>query len=159
MGRFALMTRGIRDILLYSVSMALVILLLKWLELRYWVYSHSIEMLLGAVALIFTVLGFWVAAKMSRPKVETLVVEKEIYIEKKPGFVFDELAFKNTGLSERELEVLKEMASGLSNQEIADKLHLSLPTIKTHASNIFEKLDVKRRTQAIERAKSLNIIP
>ena len=152
------MSKGSRDILLYGVSMAMLIWLLKWLELRYWLYSHSIEILLGAVALIFTVLGFWVAAKISRPKVQTLVVEKEIYIEKGPGFLFDESAFRSTGLSERELQVLREMAMGLSNQEIADKLHLSVPTIKTHASNIFEKLDVKRRTQAIERAKLLNII-
>lgn len=152
------MSKGTRDILLYSVSMAILIWLLKWLELRYWFYSHSIEILLGAVALIFAFLGFWVAAKINRPKVQTLVVEKEVYIEKSPGFLFDESAFRSTGLSERELQVLREMALGLSNQEIADKLHLSVPTIKTHASNIFEKLDVKRRTQAIERAKSLNII-
>ena len=50
------------------------------------------------------------------------------------------------------------MAMGLSNEEIADKLFISLNTVKTHSSNIFLKLDVKRRTQAVEKAKRLKII-
>jgi two-component system, NarL family, response regulator LiaR len=54
--------------------------------------------------------------------------------------------------------VLQLMAAGATNQEIADTLFLSLNTIKTHSSRIFEKLDVKRRTQAIEKARKLNII-
>ncbi len=62
------------------------------------------------------------------------------------------------GLSQREIEVLGLMADGASNQEIADALFISLNTIKTHTSRLFEKLDVKRRTQAIEKAKRLNII-
>jgi ATP/maltotriose-dependent transcriptional regulator MalT len=56
------------------------------------------------------------------------------------------------------MEVLQLMAEGLSNQEIAGRLFLSLNTIKTHSSNIFEKLDVRRRTQAVEQARKLNII-
>jgi ATP/maltotriose-dependent transcriptional regulator MalT len=51
------------------------------------------------------------------------------------------------------------MAQGLTNQEIADKLFVSLNTIKTHSSNLFLKLEVRRRTQAIERAKQLRLIP
>jgi NarL family two-component system response regulator LiaR len=64
-----------------------------------------------------------------------------------------------TGISKRELEVLTLMAQGLTNQEIADKLFVSLNTVKTHSSNLFLKLEVKRRTQAIERAKQLRLIP
>ena len=62
------------------------------------------------------------------------------------------------GLSKREYEVLQEIALGLSNQEIADKLFVSESTIKTHVSNLLIKLDAKRRTQAIRISKSLNII-
>lgn len=51
-------------------------------------------------------------------------------------------------LSKRELEVLKVLATGLSNQEIADELFISLKTVKTHVSNIFNKLEVSDRTQA-----------
>ncbi|MEZ4982324.1 MAG: LuxR C-terminal-related transcriptional regulator [Saprospiraceae bacterium] len=50
------------------------------------------------------------------------------------------------------------MAKGFSNREIADQLFLSLNTIKSHSSNIFSKMDVKRRTQAIDKAKSLGIL-
>ena len=61
-------------------------------------------------------------------------------------------------LSERELEVLQHVARGLSNQEIADKLFLSAGTVKRHMSNIYQKLDVHSRTQAIERARTLQIM-
>lgn len=61
-------------------------------------------------------------------------------------------------LSPRELEVLEHMASGLTNQEIADKLFVSLPTIKTHSSNIYQKMNVKRRTQAIQTAIQSGLI-
>jgi len=62
------------------------------------------------------------------------------------------------GLSTRECEVLQLMAEGLSNQEIAARLFVSLNTIKTHSSRIFEKLDVRRRTQAVEKARRLKVI-
>ncbi|HEX3248531.1 MAG TPA: LuxR C-terminal-related transcriptional regulator, partial [Pyrinomonadaceae bacterium] len=61
-------------------------------------------------------------------------------------------------LSERELEVLQHVARGLSNQEIADKLFLSAGTVKRHMSNIYQKLDVHSRTQALERARSLKVL-
>ncbi len=58
----------------------------------------------------------------------------------------------------RELEILDLMARGLSNQEIADALFLSLNTVKSHNQNLFVKLEVKRRTQAIEKARQLGLI-
>ena len=61
-------------------------------------------------------------------------------------------------LSERELEVLQHVGKGLSNQEIADKLFLSAGTVKRHMSNIYQKLDVRNRTQAIERARALKLL-
>jgi ATP/maltotriose-dependent transcriptional regulator MalT len=61
-------------------------------------------------------------------------------------------------LSKRELEVLTLMAEGFSNQEIAERLFVSLSTVKTHNQNLFVKLDVKRRTQAIEKGKRLSLI-
>jgi ATP/maltotriose-dependent transcriptional regulator MalT len=70
----------------------------------------------------------------------------------------DQKELARLGLSRRELEVLHLMAEGLSNQEIASRLFVSLNTIKTHSSKIFEKLDVRRRTAAIDKAKKLNII-
>jgi len=57
------------------------------------------------------------------------------------------------------MEILSLLAQGYSNQEIAAKLFVSLSTVKTHNQNLFEKLDVKRRIQAVEKAKKLNLIP
>lgn len=65
---------------------------------------------------------------------------------------------KKMGLTQREHDVLVKMAEGHSNQEIASALFLSESTIKTHVSNILFKLDVKRRTQAIQLAKQLKIV-
>ena len=62
-------------------------------------------------------------------------------------------------LSERELEVLRLIAAGLSNQAIADKLVLSLYTVKFHTYNLYGKLGVHTRTQAVGRAQSLGLLP
>lgn len=61
-------------------------------------------------------------------------------------------------LSERELEILGLFAAGLSNKEVADKLIISLGTVKAHSSNIYRKLDVRNRAQAIIRAGELNLL-
>jgi LuxR family maltose regulon positive regulatory protein len=61
-------------------------------------------------------------------------------------------------ISERELEVLHLIAAGLSNREIADKLFISLNTVKTHTKNINSKLDVNSRTRAVARAKELGLL-
>ncbi len=148
-----------KTILLYGISLALLLILLKWLELRFVIFDHAMEIYVGAIAVIFTVLGIWLALKLTKPKIERVVVEKEIYIEKSREFVFNEAEFTRLGISKRELEVLQLMADGFSNAEIATRLFVSLNTIKTHASNLFFKLDASRRTQAIEKAKTLNLIP
>jgi len=157
-----------RHIILYGVSLALLLFLLKWLELRFLIINHALEIYVGAIAIIFTALGIWVALKLMKPKVQTVVVEKEVvvnnvvekqvYINNSP-FVLNEKEVASLGLSKRELEVLQLMSQGLSNQEISSRLYVSLNTIKTHSSKVFEKLDVKRRTQAVEKAKRSGLIP
>jgi len=62
-------------------------------------------------------------------------------------------------LSERELEVLRLIAEGLANEEIAQRLVLSLPTIKWHTSNVYGKLSVKNRTEAVAKARGLGLLP
>ena len=61
-------------------------------------------------------------------------------------------------ISQRELAVLKLIAEGLSNQEIAERLFISLHTVKTHARRINGKLAVKSRTQAIIKAREIGVI-
>ena len=104
-------------------------------------------------------LGIWLAVKLSKPKIETVVVEKEVYVQKNENFVLDRSLVARLELSKRELEILNLLAQGHSNQEIAAKLFVSVSTVKTHIQNLFEKLDVKRRIQAIEKARNLNLIP
>ena len=161
-GNFIMITRNLfskhKSLLLYGFSLAILLFLLRWLELRFIIFDHAFEIYIGAIAVIFTILGIWLALKLTKPKIERVVVEKEIYIEKNNGFVFNETEMLRLGLSKRELEVLQLMAGGFSNAEIAAQLFVSLSTIKTHAANLFIKLDVSRRTQAVEKAKRLMLI-
>ena len=145
--------------IVYSISLAFLLFLLKWLELRFIIFDHSFEIYIGFIAVIFTALGIWLALKLSKPKIETVVVEKEVYVNRNENFVPDTSLVSQLELSKRELEILSLLAQGYSNQEIAAKLFVSLSTVKTHNQNLFEKLDVKRRMQAVEKAKRLNLIP
>ena len=145
--------------IIYSISLAILLFLLKWLELRFIIFAHSFEIYIGFIAVIFTALGIWLALKLSKPKIETVVVEKEVYVTRNENFVQDTLLVSQLELSKRELEILSLLAQGHSNQEIAAKLFVSLSTVKTHIQNLFEKLDVKRRIQAVEKAKRLSLIP
>ena len=144
-------------------------MLLKWLEWHFVVLDHALDIYGGAIALVFMLLGIWLALKLARPK--TVFVERPgvvvedsrgngvaIDAEASDSEAIDAEAIEKLGLSARELEVLQAMAEGLSNQEIASRLFVSLNTVKTHSSNIFGKLDVRRRTQAVETARRLKII-
>ncbi|MFY7911928.1 MAG: response regulator transcription factor [Emticicia sp.] len=146
-----------RDTILYGISLAFLLFFLKWIELRFVIINHTFEIYVGLIALLFTGLGVWLALKLTKPKVETQIIEKEI-VTKTTEFIINEEVMNELGISKRELEVLQLMADGLSNQEIAERLFVSLNTIKTHTSKVFEKMDVKRRTQAIEKAKRLSLI-
>ncbi len=148
-----------KQTILYGVSLAILLFLLRWLEFRFIILEHSFEIYAGAIAVLFTVLGIWLALQLNKPRVLTKIVEKEVYIATPTIFVLNENALSELGISTRELEVLQLMAVGKSNQEIADNLFVSLNTIKTHSSRLFEKMEVKRRTQAIELGKKLSIIP
>ena len=148
-----------KQIIIYGIALAILLLFLKWLETRYILLDQQLDVYLGIVAVLFTALGIWLALKIRKPKVETVIIEKKVVLTTGPDFVLNEEEVRRLNLSKRELEVLQLMASGLSNQEIAERLFVSLNTIKTHSAQIFEKMEVKRRTQAVDMAKRLNIIP
>ncbi len=149
-----------KHLLLYGATLAILLLLLKWLEYRLILVDYAFEAYAGAIAVFFTTLGIWLAVKLSKPKIKTVVVEKQVYIENTLNeFTVNQNELSRLNLSKRELEVLQLMTEGLSNQEISDHLFVSLNTIKTHSSKVFEKMEVKRRTQAVEMAKRLCIIP
>lgn len=142
----------------YGLSLCALLFLLNWLKLRLIIIDHAFEVYAISIAVIFTGLGIWLTLKLAKPKIKTVVVQQPVYINQE-NFVLNETMADQLQISKRELEVLQLMAEGLSNKEIADKLFLSLSTIKTHANNLFEKLEVARRTQAIEKGKRLGLIP
>ncbi|MFM7485436.1 MAG: response regulator transcription factor [Cytophagales bacterium] len=140
-----------RTVILYALALALLAWLLKWLQFQFFVRDISLEAYLGLLALFFTGLGIWAGLRLTRKKIVTVTLG--------PEFVFNEAEMVRLGISKREHEVLDLMAKGMGNQEIADKLFVSLNTVKTHTSNLFLKLEVSRRTQAIQKAKQLRLIP
>jgi len=139
-----------KTVILYGLSLAALIVLLKTLQYRFLVHDLSIEFYMGLLAILFTAVGTWAGLKLTRKK--TILVPVA-------NFQFDPTRLEKLGISKREHEVLELMARGLSNQEIADKLFVSVNTIKTHSANLFSKLDVRRRTQAVKKGKELLLIP
>lgn len=146
-----------RSTITYGLSLAGLLLLMKQLEWRFLVISNAFELYAGCIAMIFMVLGIWLTLKLNKPKANIVTIEKVVQLNGS-AFVLNELAVTKTGISKRELQVLNLMARGFSNDEIAEQLFVSLNTVKTHSSKIFEKLEVRRRTEAIAKAKNLGII-
>ena len=104
----------------------------------------NIEIVIVVIALVFFFIGMYLnKKKVQQPRITTEIHKKHL---------------ENLDLSKREYEVLQAIAVGLSNKEIADQLFVSESTIKTHVSNILVKLNAKRRTQAIQIAKELQIL-
>lgn len=136
----------LKSTILYGISMAILLFLLKWLELRFVVFDHLFEVYAAIISVIFMVLGAWLMYNFQQRKLEKEIAKKEI------------VCLPELGLSQREMEVLELMSQGFTNQQIADKLFLSIHTIKTHGSNLFVKLDVKNRTQALIKARELEIL-
>ena len=103
------------------------------------------EIILSLVAIIFFGIGLYINWRKENRKTGNQNINHQ--------------KIKNLGISDREYQVLIEIALGLSNKEIGEKLHISESTIKTHVSNLLLKLNAKRRTQAIQIAKELSLIP
>jgi DNA-binding CsgD family transcriptional regulator len=143
-----------KTVLLYGLFLAVLIYLLKTLQYRYLVRDLSIEFYMGLLAVLFTTVGIWAGLRLTSKKTLTVKVPTPV-----GSFTLDQSMLDKLGISKREHEVLELMAAGLSNQEIADKLFVSVNTIKTHSANLFSKLDVRRRTQAVQKGKELLLIP
>jgi DNA-binding CsgD family transcriptional regulator len=135
----------LRTILIYGVLLAAGAFGLQWLEFQFLVRTHAIETWVVLVAIAFMGLGIWVGARLFRRPPPA-------------PFILNTRVRETLGVSDREFEVLTLLAAGRSNKEIANQLHLSPNTVKTHVANLFEKLEAKRRTEAISRARELGMI-
>lgn len=146
-----------KTIFLYGLLGGVLIAVLKFIEYRYLVAEYSLEIYGGLVALLFSMVGIWLGLKLTRPK-ETIVV-REVPVPAPERFVVNSARLEQLGITPRELEILTLIAAGLSNRQIAEKLFVSENTVKTHSSRLFDKLDAKRRTQAVQLGKTAGIIP
>lgn len=146
-----------KHILIYGVCGGLLILLLKLIEYRFLVIERSIEIYGGLIALLFASFGIWLGLKLTKTKERVLI--KEVVVTSREPFSSDAAKVKELGITARELEILQLIAGGMSNREIAEKLFVSENTVKTHSSRLFDKLSAKRRTQAVQIAKELRLIP
>lgn len=135
-----------KHLLGYAALLALGTLALQWLDYQRLARLHSGDVYLFLVAVGFLALGIFVGARAFAAP---------------PPAPFDgnPKARAALGLSERELEVLHELAAGRSNKEIAARLHVSPNTVKTHVARVLDKLDARRRTEAIRRARELGLLP
>ena len=143
--------------LIYGLCGGVLIVVLKLVEFKFLIVEHSMEIYAGLVAAIFATLGIWLGLKITKKK-EVLIV-KEVPVPATQTFTLNEQRLKDLGITRRELEILELIAQGMSNREIADKLFVSENTVKTHSSRLFDKLSVRRRTQAVQIGKEMGLIP
>ena len=134
-------------VIFMGLLLALTIATLKTFEYYYFSYKLRTDIYIGLVAVIFLGLGVYLGIKFGKRKSNnnTPTVPVKLLMDME--------------LSVREVEVLKLLAAGLTNQEIADKLYLSLNTIKSHTNSIYIKLGVNRRAQAIDAARKMQLVP
>jgi DNA-binding NarL/FixJ family response regulator len=104
---------------------------------------------IAGFSILFLIIGIILSRK--------LFVKTHIVIQQKTTGINQDQLIKS-GISKREAEILLLMHEGLSNHQIAARLFISENTIKKHISNIFQKLQVERRTEAIKKALELSII-
>jgi DNA-binding CsgD family transcriptional regulator len=135
---------------LYGGILAALVILLQLFEYYLAISIFPTPVYIGIIALLFTGLGIWLGKKLtSKPAEEA----------PKPTFKPNKKAIESLGISERELEVLEQLAKGKSNQQIADILFISVNTVKTHLSSLYQKLEVSRRSMAVKQARTLKLIP
>jgi DNA-binding CsgD family transcriptional regulator len=136
-----------RRILLYGLALAAGTFMLQWLDANYLARAYSGELYITLLALGFLALGVVLGSKLLGGGA--------------PDLPFDgnPAARATLGITEREVEVLQEIADGYSGKEIARRLGLSPNTVKSHTLRLYEKLEASRRTEAVRKARELGLVP
>ncbi len=135
----------VRPIIFYGIALAAAAFLLEWLNYKHVVHRWSSEFYIACIAVICIALGIWVGNRLTaRPR---------------QAFVRNDAAIAALGISPRECEVLDMLAAGHANKVIARQLDISPNTVKTHIARVYEKLAVASRTQAVQKARTLDILP
>ena len=134
-----------KTILIFSLLIVAFLTLFQISKYSIFFGKTSVELVTTIVAVVFLIVGVYLNKKSLHTN-ETSTTE------------INHQKIKELEISKREYEVLQEIALGLSNKEIAEKLFVSESTIKTHVSNLLLKLNAKRRTQAVQIAKKHNVL-
>lgn len=132
--------------LLYGTLLAAGALGLQWLDYQRLARAHAGDLYVALIALAFLVAGLVLGMRLMRPASPS-------------DTAGNPRAINSLGISPRELDVLRELAAGYSNKEIAARLDVSPNTVKTHVARLFDKLDARRRTEAISKARELGLVP
>lgn len=136
----------IRTLLVWALVLAVGAFALQWLEQQFLIGVFAWRTYAGLIGATFAAGGVWLGWKLAaRARPET--------------FQRNEAALAALGLTGQEIKVLERLAAGRSNKEIARDLGLSPNTVKTHVANLYGKLEVGRRTQAVGKARELALIP
>jgi DNA-binding CsgD family transcriptional regulator len=136
-----------RTIILYALALAIAAAALEWLQSRYVLRHVSAEAYILLLAVGFVGFGIWAGRQLTpRPA---------------PAgpFAPNEAAIRSLGLTPRECEILARLSSGESVKEMARALGISPNTVKTHVARVYEKLEARKRIQAVEKARFLGLIP
>lgn len=152
-----------RELLICGLVCGVLIAVLRWTEYRFLVLEYSLESYGGLLAAIFAGLGIWLGVWLSRMRrqgkdAETAEAANAASSFVPPAFIPDEQRRQALGITPREMEVLGLIAQGMSTREIADALHVSENTVKTHSSRVLDKLGARRRTQAVQMGKELGLL-
>jgi DNA-binding CsgD family transcriptional regulator len=144
-------------VLWYGLGGGVLIATLRFIEYRFVVVEHSLELYGGLIAILFATAGIRLGLTLTKTK--EVVVVREVPATPTQPFSRNDAKIAELGITPRELEILEQIANGLSTREIASALFVSENTVKTHASRLFDKLDASRRTQAVHVGKQLGLIP
>ena len=159
---------ALRRILVYGLAGGVLIALLKLVEYRHFVHAYPTELYGGLLAVVFTAVGIHLGRRWSRPRAPAPAPAPEPATggtaapppaSPEGPFAPDAARVAELGITPRELEILALIALGLSNREIGARAFISENTVKTHSSRLFDKLGVRRRTQAVQRARELRLVP
>jgi DNA-binding NarL/FixJ family response regulator len=134
-----------RTVIAWALVLAAGAFALQWLEYHYMVRALPRDVYVGLIGVAFAAGGVWVGWKLTRRRAPE-------------PFRRNDAAVASLGLTGQEVRVLEKLAAGQSNKEIARALGLSPNTVKTHVANLYAKLEVSRRTQAVGKARDLHLI-
>lgn len=139
------MSATVRRVLLYGAVLAAAALALAWADYQRLARTRFSDVALALVAAGFMALGLFAGWRL--------------FGRAPPRAEGNPNAIAALGISGRELEVLRALAAGQANKEIARTLGVSPNTVKTHVARLYEKLEARRRTDAVARARGLGILP